>query len=491
MFDPFNYKKIEICFSKMLIPFCLFLVCSSACKNEVQVVADDDLLQISIDRDLSEINKTGKLRALIINSSTSYFLYKGKPMGYEYEMLKRLADHLSLELDISVSNNLDSIFKHLRRGDVDIIAHGLSITTDRKDLVNFTDYLYLTHQVLVQKKPNNWRSMGWAALQKSLIKDPMELISETISVRQKSSYFKRIENLSKEIGGPIYIDTLKGNYSTDRIIEMVANGDIKYTIADDNLANINASYTPALDVEVAVSFSQRAAWAVRPNSPELLKAVNQWIEKERKSLDYYVIYNKYFKNKRNFRKRIKSEFYSLNNNQISEYDDTIKTNAEELGWDWRLLASLIYQESQFDAQASSWVGAGGLMQLMPATAAELGLNNLYNPIENIQAGTDYLKQIYKDFETVTDSLQRIKFTLASYNCGYYHVLDAQRLAVLKEYDPLRWDDHVEKMILELSYPENYKKDIIKYGYVRGSEPYTYVRQIFQRYEHYQNFITPE
>ncbi|XLS29011.1 transglycosylase SLT domain-containing protein [Flavobacteriaceae bacterium M23B6Z8] len=484
-------KKRTVYFLKGLMLSVVLVVSALSCEKEVKVTQDNDLLQVSIERDLDDINKSGKLKALIINSSTSYFLYKGKPMGYEYEMLKRLAHHLSLELDIIVSNNLDSIFKHLRRGDVDVIAHGLSITTDRKELVNFTDYLYLTHQVLVQKKPDNWRSMGWASLQKSLIKDPIELIGETISVRQKSSYFKRIENLSKEIGGAIYIDTIKGNYSTDRIIEMVANGKIKYTIADDNLANINASYTPILDVEVPISFSQRAAWAVRPNAPKLLKAVNEWIKKERKSLDYYVIYNKYFKNKRNFRKRIKSEFYSLNNNQISEYDDTIKANATKLGWDWRLLASLIYQESQFDPQASSWVGAGGLMQLMPATAAEMGLDNLYNPIENIHAGTEYLKQIYEDFETVPDSLQRIKFTLAAYNCGYYHVLDAQRLAVFKKYDKHQWDDHVEKMILELSYPENYKKDFIKYGYVRGSEPYTYVRQIFQRYDHYQNFITPE
>ncbi|WP_340199502.1 transglycosylase SLT domain-containing protein [Ascidiimonas sp. W6] len=470
--------------------FTLILIFYACKKRNTGEVTDADAQQISIDRDLEVIQKNGKLKALIINSSTSYFLYKGKPMGYEYELLKRLAKDLSLELEITVSNNLDSIFKQLRRGDVDIIAHGLAVTADRKKLVHFTDYLYLTHQVLVQKKPDNWRSMGWASLQKSIIKDAIELIGETISVRQKSSYFKRIENLSKEIGGNIYIDTLKGNYSTDRIIEMVANGKIKYTVADANLAKINASYKPILDIEVPISFSQRAAWAVRPNAPKLLKAVNEWVTKERKTLDYYVIYNKYFKNKRNFRKRIKSEFYSLNNNQISAYDETIKKHAEEIGWDWRLLASLIYQESQFDAQASSWVGAGGLMQLMPATAAELGVTNLYNPMENIRAGTSYLQQIYEDFEGVTDSIQRIKFTLASYNCGYYHVLDAQRLAELKGFDKNQWDAHVEKMILELSYPENYKKEIVKYGYVRGSEPHTYVRQIFQRYDHYQNFIDP-
>lgn len=320
--------------------------------------------------------------------------------------------------------------------------------------------------------------------------NPVELIGKTISVRQKSSYFKRIRNLSKEIGGKINIDTLNGNYSTDRIIEMVAEGKIKYTIADNNLAIINASYKPILDISMPISFSQRAAWAVRPGSTELLKTVNEWILKERNSLEYNVIYNKYFKNKRSFKKRVKSDFYSLNNNQISKYDDLIKMGAKKLGWDWRLLASQIYQESQFDPKATSWAGAGGLMQLMPGTAADLGVKNKNNPHESIKAGTTYLRQIYEDFSDIKDTLQRVKFTLAAYNCGYYHVRDAERLADHKGLKKNKWDNNVEQTILSLSFPENYKKSFIKYGYVRGREPHTYVKQIFKRFAHYKNFIEP-
>ena len=93
-------------------------------------------------RDLKAIKKSKKLKALVVNSSTSYFLYRGKPMGYEYELLKRLAAHLSLELEITVSSDIDSIFKPLQNGEVDIIAHGLAITEDRKEVVNFTEHLY-------------------------------------------------------------------------------------------------------------------------------------------------------------------------------------------------------------------------------------------------------------------------------------------------------------------------------------------------------------
>ena len=124
---------------------------------------------------------------------------------------------------------------------------------------------------------------------------------------------------------------------------------------------------------------------------------------------------KYFKNKKAFRSRAKSQFYSLNKNQISPYDKIPKNYAKTLNWDWRLLTSQVYQESQFDPKDKSWVNAEGFMQIMPDTAKDLGVTDPTNPEQSIRGGTKYLKQIWSNFEKVTDSIQRIKFTLASYN----------------------------------------------------------------------------
>src|SRR6056297_1015002 len=426
----------------------------------------------TVNRDLTEIKNSDTLKAMVTYSATSYFLYRGQPMGYEYELLKRLGKQLDVNIEIKVTQNLNNMLEALNNGEVDIVAHGLAVTSERKQKVSFTDYLYLTQQVLVQKKPDNWRQLSWAETQKSLIHDAIELIGDTVAVRANSSYLKRLQNLS-----------------TDEIIQMVVDGKIKYTIADKNLAQINASYYPVLNIDVPVSFSQRIAWAVRDNSPELLDSVNKWIKHERKDAVYYVIYNKYFKNKRDFRRRIKSDFYSLNKNQISQYDPIIKRNAENLNWDWRLLASLIYQESRFKPSAKSWAGAKGLMQMMPATAKEMGVKNRSNPEDNIRGGTKYLKHLYNNFDEIEDTVQRIKFAMASYNCGYMHVRDAQRLAEENSLDKHLWTNNVDSMILALSYPKNYNKDFIRYGYVRGIEPFKYVNQIFERFEHYKKFIT--
>lgn len=466
---------------------CLFLLWSCGPSKPSVPRPDPE----GFERDLAAIKRHGTLRVITNYSATSYFLYRGQPMGFEYELLQRFADHLDVDLEIEVAQNIDSLIHKLKAGDVDLVAFGLAITQDRKQEVAFSDYLYLTHQVLVQRKPEGWRRMSWSRVQKELIDDAIELIDDTVSVRINSSYFKRLQHLSEEVGGDIYIDTLPGNLSTDKIIKMVVDGEIKYTVADNNIARINASYYPSLNVEVPVSFSQRIAWATRFDSPELLSALNEWIKDMKDQTDYYVIYNKYFKNRRDFRKRVESDFYSLSNNAISPYDELIRKNAERIGWDWRLLAALVYQESRFETNVFSWAEASGLMQLMPETAAELNVEDPTDPAQNLRGGTKYLQQLWGNFEAVSDSIQRLKFAMAAFNCGMGHVLDAQRLAESRQLDRLTWDDNVADMVLALSYPEGYNDPVVKYGYVRGLEPYTYVEQIFERYEHYCQFIERE
>ena len=463
------------------------VVCIGCNSNSAKTNDDYDNVTATI-RDYEDILEDGKLKALIAYSSTSYFLYKGRPMGYEYELLQLLATHFNLELELIVAEDLNSLLIELNKGNVDLVAYGLAVTSDRKKNVAFTDYLYLTNQVLVQRKPDNWRQLTLDKIRENLIQDPIQLIDDTVSVRYNSSYFERLENLSREIGGTIKIDTILGKTSTAEIIKMVAEEETDYTIADKNLATINASYYPILDVSVPVSFSQRIAWAVNKDSGVLLEKINEWIKSQKKTADYYVIYNKYFQNKRYFNRRVNSEFYSLTNNQISQYDEIIKQNALKLGWDWRLLASLVYQESGFDTEANAWTGAQGLMQLMPRTAEELGVANSSEPIDNINAGSTYLKSIYGNFEEITDTVQRIKFTMGAYNSGFYHIMDARKLAKLNNLNANIWDDNVNEMMLALSYPQSFNHPSVDYGYVNGIEPYNYVDQIFERYEHYKNFI---
>ncbi|MCH2215685.1 MAG: transporter substrate-binding domain-containing protein [Flavobacteriales bacterium] len=458
-----------------------------ACQAE-KSSSKEEILSQSMSLDINQIRQLGVLRAMTTYSATSYFLYRGEPMGYEYELLQRFADHLEVNLEIVVTEDIDSMFYYLNTGRVDLIAHGLTITKERKAEVSFSDYLYLVNQVLVQRKPDNWRNMSWTGIQKNLINDPIELIGDTIAVRRETSYFSRLQHLSEEIGGEIIIDTLPGHLSTDEIIHLVVDKELNYTIADNNIAAINASYYPVLDISVPISFSQRVAWAVSKESDLLLAELNGWIQEMKGKNEYYAIYNKYFKNRKDFRRRVKSEFYSLNNSSISEYDQLIQKYAEKIGWDWRLLSALVYQESRFQPEATSWAEAKGLMQLMPGTARDLGVEDRADPEQSLYGGTKYLRQLFDHFQSIPDTLERMKFAMASFNAGLGHVEDARRLAKANGINPSLWDNNVEEAILELSFASGYNHPVVKYGYVRGIEPYTYVDQIMERYGHYLQFI---
>lgn len=441
-----------------------------------------------VSRDLDQILEDGVLRAVMVYSGTSYFLYRGQTMGYEYELLQRLAEHLNVELEIVLARDINDLINMLNRGEGDILAHGMTVTQRRRRFVAFMDYLYLTKQVLVQRKPENWRQMKLHEIARDIISDPIELIGQTVSVRRNSSYYSRLINLQQEIGGNINVDTIAGHVSTQKIIKMVVDGEIEYTVADNNIAELNASYYPILDVETPVSFSQRVSWAVRKNSAELLDTLNYWVGEMKDNVDYYVIYNKYYENTRSYKKRKSSTFYSVNGNSISPYDSIVKKHADQINWDWRLLSSVIYQESRFNPVEKSWAGARGLMQLMPATARELGVSDVTNPSQNIKGGTTYLNQMWNRWEAIPDSAQRLKFTLASYNCGYSHVVDARRLAEKYDANPKIWDGNVEEYLLNLMYPEYYNDEVVRYGYVMGEEPVNYVIQILNQYEDYKQLI---
>ncbi len=439
-----------------------------------------------VDTDLPEIKERDTLKAITHYGSTSYFLYRGRPMGYEYELVRLLADDLGLNLEIVIADNLDKEIEMLKKGRGDMIIHGLTVTQERKKQITFTEPHTTTHQVLVQKKPENWRQMKVHEIREQIISDPMELIGKKVHVRKNSSYYARLQNLEEELGGDIDIVEMPGDMTTEDLIKMVAKGKISYTVADHNIASINQTYYQDLDIDVRLSLSQRIAWAVRESSPKLLKEVNEWIGMMKQNVDYYVIYNKYFENYKAYSRRIKSDFFSLETGRISRYDDIIKAYADSIGWDWRLVSSMIYQESGFDPKTKSWAGARGLMQLMPATAREVGVSNLYSPEASVKAGTRYISYLREQWKSIQDSSERVKFILASYNVGIYHVRDAQRLAEKNNEDPQDWTV-IRKYLLKLSNPDFYNDAVVKYGYCRGEEPYYYVKEILERYEHYKKF----
>jgi len=439
-------------------------------------------------RDWEAIKSSGKLIALVDNSTTSYFIYRGQPLGFEYELLNWFAEENNLELEIVLVDDLDSVFNQIKKGHGDIIAANLTITKQRQELVNFTEPHLSTRQVLVQKLPENYWQFTADQISSKLIRDPIDLANKNVWVRRNSSFYERLKSLSDEIGNEIDITEADGKLQTEDLIRLVAQGEIDYTIADENVAKTNKKYYPNIDIETAVSFSQNIAWAINKRATNLQTVLNTWITEKKKTNDYHTIYLKYFKARTAYAKKVKSDFGSAKN-RISEYDDLIKLNANKFDFDWRLIASVIFQESQYDTSAESWTGAQGLMQLLPQTAAEFGNGSLSDPNFNIYAGTAYLSQMLKHWlPKVTQKEEALKFALASYNVGLGHVLDATRLAEKNGLNANVWNNNVELMLKKKAEKEYYNDEVVYYGYCKGSEPVFYVKQVIERYKHYKNLI---
>lgn len=437
---------------------------------------------------LEKIRKRGKLIAVMDFNSTNYFIYRGQPMGYQYELLQLLADNLGVKLEVKVENDIDKNFEMLSKGECDIIAINLTVTKERSKIIDFTKPHSQTRQVLVQRKPENWKKLGKQELESNLIRNQLDLAGKLVYVQKGTSYSERMKNLSDEIGDSIILIE-KGDKEVEELIELVASGEIEYTVADENVAMVNQMYYPNLDIKTAVSFPQNMAWGVNKGDNSFKSEINNWLSEFINSRQYNSIYNKYFKNPRSG-KIVESDYYSNSSGKVSQFDDQIKKYSKDIDWDWRLLASLIYQESRFKPNVKSWAGAYGLMQLMPTTARRFGVSKKSPPEKHIKAGVDFIKWLDKRFENrgIKDEDEKIKFILASYNVGLGHILDARRLAEKDGKNPDVWENNVDEYILKKSNPKYYKDPVVKYGYCRGSETYNYVYQILDRYEHYKNII---
>ncbi|MCF8232018.1 MAG: transporter substrate-binding domain-containing protein [Bacteroidales bacterium] len=436
---------------------------------------------------LERIIKRDTLIAITDYNSTSYFIYRGTPMGFQYERAKELANHLGVKLKVITENNIDTAIHKLNQGKGDLIAMDLTINFSRREQVDFINPHYQTRQMLIQRKPEGWRNMStYDEVEKHLIRSPIQLLGKTVHVQKNSAYVSRLKNLMEEMGDSIHI--VQARQATEQLIKMVANGEINYTVADEHIAKVNQRYYQDIDTRTALSFPQNVAWAVKQGNDTLERAINDWQKSFKGSYYANVLHNKYFKNPRS--KRIfHSAYYSLNNLRLSQYDEIIKKEAKELGWDWRLLASMIYQESQFSENAHSWAGAYGIMQMMPQTMRRFNIDSSSSIKEQINAGIKYIKWLDKQFKNkIKDPEERKKFILASYNVGLAHVKDAMRLAKKYGKDPSKWNDNVAYYLRRKSKPEFYRDSVVHYGYARGEEPFQYVNKIYERYQHYQNIL---
>lgn len=446
--------------------------------------AVDEILAKKFTGDFPEIKERRVIRALVPYSKTFYFLDRAEEKGATYELLKHFEKDINEKLKtkylkvhvIIIPTSRDKLISGLVDGTGDIAAGNLTITKGRLEQVDFADP--------IGKGVNEIVITGPGAPKVASLDD---LSGKSVHVRPSSSYYESLVKLNETFKAkgkePVSIVTASTYLEDEDLLEMVQAGLIPMTVVDNYKARLWAQIFPDIKLheDIKVNTGGEIAWAIRKNSPELKKVINQFVSKNKKgTLIGNIIFNRYLKNT----KFIKN---NLAANERKRMEDTIamfQKYGEKYSFDWLMLAALAYQESTIDQSKRSNAGAIGVMQILPSTAKDKNVNipNIVEIDPNIEAGTKYIRFMVDRYfnDPKLDELNRGLFAFASYNAGPAKVARLRKEAAATGLDPNVWFRNVEVIAAKRIGRETvqYVGNIFKY--------YTAYKLIKDQFEHKQS-----
>lgn len=421
--------------------------------------------------DLDSIRHRGILRAVCDYNSLNYFVHKGVPVGYQYELLRCYAEHLGVQLDLVADNTVEGGYEKLSTGRADILASSLVSDTALLPPMLLCEPYGQSRVVVVGRQGEVSSTDSLAALR-----------GDTIAC-MASSFYSRALSAEMEASGVDYEVLEIEHYDAEQLLSMVSEGEIKQALCLENIARANKWYYDNLAIGPALTGVVDMSWGVRTTSPELRDDISRWLADFKQSRRFKRIYRKYVIDPREHHNNSESNVSA--DTYRATYEPMIRRVATDPRYDWHFLSAVVYQESHFNPQARSWAGAQGLMQLMPETAARFGADDPMDPESSLEAGYAFLLWLdARLYEYVPDGQERRKFVLASYNVGLGHIMDAIRLAGKFEKRADVWEGAVETALLLKANPSYYSDPCVKHGMCRGTETVAYVRNVMQRYRNY-------
>ena len=406
------------------------------------------------------------LRLITYKSPVNYYFSNGRFHGFEYELVRKYAKAHKMRVDVVLANTHEEMQQLLLNGDGDIIAAALPTGSINNEQITFSAaYDYAAPMIIGRQTDEP-------------LHDIRDLEGRRITLSAESPYRSLLERI-RDRGINMEIVTAEPGLGTQAILTMVSRGMYDLTVLDSNKYNNEVASSYLVKAHFPLSEPSPHVWAVRADDQQLLESLNNYINQEYRGKFYNTLYAKYIENPQRW---TASNKFRQEVEQLSPYDDLVRKYAEEYSFDWRLIVAQMYQESRFNPQAVSFKGAEGLMQIMPATAQDIGAQNLDKPANSIQAGVKYLSMLRSQFENNLLLEDRTWFTIASYNAGFGRVKQARQLASDMGLDPNRWFGNVEKAMLVMAQPFEKNGEMIRN--CRCGETVVYVHEIRTLYNNY-------
>ncbi|WP_087024359.1 membrane-bound lytic murein transglycosylase MltF [Thaumasiovibrio subtropicus] len=415
---------------------------------------------------VEEIRQQGVLRVGTLNNQLSYYIGQDGPTGLDYELAAMLADELGVTLEMRPIFGLSGLFPALDRGEIDLIAAGLTITPERMAHYAPAPAYYFASQVLVYKN-GQWRPRS--------IED-LASRDATLKVTTNSSHEATLNALIVE--HPELSWETTDNQDGDELLKMVAEGTLDYTIADSVDVAIMQRTFPEIAVALELSEDQPIGWYLEKGGDDSLHAlIIEFFGELKQSGGLAKLEERYFGHVDTFDYVDTRAFIRALEDKLPEWQPLFEKYAGE--FDWKLIAALAYQESHWNPNAVSPTGVRGMMMLTLPTAKSVGVKNRLDPEESIRGGALYLSKLIKRIPDSIDEHEKVWFALASYNVGFGHVMDARRLTRAQGGDPDAWADVKQRLPL-LRKRQYYSQT--RYGYARGDEALKYVENIRRYYQ---------
>ena len=424
--------------------------------------------------DLDGMQERRTIRVLTAYNRTLYFIDKGTERGtaadqgrlLEAELNKTMANgHLKVNV-FFVPVSRDQLLPALLDGRGDVVMADLTMTADRQQLVDFADPWIANVQEIVVTGPNG-----------PAIDSLDDLSGQEVFVRESSSYHDSLVKLNDDFAKrglkPVVIVPAPEELEDEDLLEMAGAGLVKVLVVDNHKAWFWQRVIPSLKLHPGVALRKAdIAWAIRKDSPKLKAALNTFLATNGKnSLNARMIFRRYLLETR----YVKSATADAEMKRFRAVVAYFRKYSGQSSLDWMLMAAQGYQESRLNQQATSQVGAIGVMQLMPDTGKELKVGDIRQIEANIHGGVKYIRfmidRYYQD--EPMDDLNKVLFAFAAYNCGPGRVRQLRRDAAARGLDANVWFDNVERVAAEkigretVTYVSNIYKYYVSYLLVQG------------------------
>ena len=429
--------------------------------------------------DLDAMIERRLIRVLVVPSKTFYFQDRGVQRGITYEGFRIVEQRLNAKLEkekklkqkhlkvrfVFLPVGRDQVLPALVEGKGDIAAANLTVTAERRKLVDFTKPLGTDVSEVALTGPASPALTGLD-----------DLAGKEVFVRKSSSYYESLVALNRRLAAEgkraITLKEAPEELEDEDLIEMVNAGLVGTIVVDRHKARFWKQVFPKVRVhdDIAVRTGAEIAWAIRKDSPQLKSMLDDFATAATSgahATDRAVILTRYLKNA----KYVKTAASQAERKKFLQLVQTFQKYGDKYDVDWLLMAAQGYQESQLNQSARSPVGAIGVMQIMPATGKELAVGDITKAEPNINAGIKYMRFMidrYFGNEPMTE-VDKALFAFAAYNAGPGRMAQLRREAQKTGLDPNVWFHNVEYVAAKRV----------------GQETVTYVSNIYKYYVAYR------